>query len=890
MKTKSLTTGFIIYLISGLIAFLQGAENEPTKLPIRDASFILDTVSIANDTLKRDTLAFKTLKYQNDSLPKKRPEGSSILKDKVEYTASDSTIYSIDGKKVYLFGDATITYEDIELSAAYIEVDMEENILYAEGVKDSLGNLSGQPVFTQDGETMQATSLTYNVKTEKGFIRGLYTEQEEGYLHSESTKKDPNNYINLNKGKYTTCELEHPHFYMAISRGKVIPNKAIVAGYSYMVVEDVPLFPIMVPFGFFPTSKTRASGFIIPKFGEENQRGLYLRQGGYYFAINDYVDLGIKGDVYSKGSWLVNAQSKYKLRYKFSGNVNLAYSKIQYGEEGDVNYGNSNQYRIRWTHTQDAKARPNSNFSANVNFTSQNENRYNSTTSEDYLSNTTSSSISYRKNFANTPFSTSMNLRHSQNNKKGDVNFTLPQMTMNMSRIFPFRKKVSMGKAKWYENIGLTYAGNFENKSDGLNDTLMQQAFKEGNLGDYFNNGIKHSIPIGTSFKLFKYFSLSPKITLTDRMYFERSMLELKTTEQGNDTVVEKIENGFYNVYDLNSGSGINLETTVYGMYTFRNNWLKAIRHVAKPRISFSYTPESKYEERGYYLINPGDSTKTYSPYRYGIYGVPTNTSKGGNIGFALNNNVEMKVANKKDTVNEETKIKLLESLNFSSSYNMMADSMNWSNISMSARTTLFKVLSITMSATGDLYAFDDSLKQRVNEFHYKTNPGKPFRITSARASTGFSLNSKTLFGGGKEKDEEEREGGVDLGSADIPGVYDQYAYDYFDIPWNVNIQYALTYTNTGLKTDVTQSLSFTGDLSLTPKWKIGFRSGYDFEASDFSYTSFNLSRDLHCWVATLSLIPFGPRQSYNFAIGAKSSVLADLKYNKNKSWIDNAY
>jgi len=891
LKTKRLTSGIALYLISSLIAFSQSVDNKSIILDNQNSHFVndsidfefepkRDTLNEENSLYSKDTLAFKTLTYQQDTTSRTRPEGSSILKDNVEYNAADSTIYSIDGKKVYLFGDATIIYEDITLKAAYIEIDMEKNILYAEGVKDSLGKVTGNPVFTEGNETMNAKSLTYNVKTKKGFIKGLYTEKEDGYLHSETTKKEPDNSIDLSRGKYTTCELEEPHFYMSLSRAKVIPGKSIVAGYSYMVIEGVPLYPLMVPFGFFPTSKTRASGFLIPKFGEETNRGFYLREGGYYFAINDYVDLTVKGDAYSLGSWQVNVQSKYKLMYKFSGNVDLAYSKVLYGEVGTEGATESNQYRVRWTHTQDAKARPNSNFSANVNFVSTEENKYNSTSSEDYLTNTTSSSISYRKTFANTPFTSSMNFRHSLNNKTKDISLTLPQMTFNMNRIFPFRKKEAVGAAKWYENVGVTYAGNFENKSDGLNDTAMFRP----EMWDFFKNGINHSVPLSTSVKVLKYFNLSPGVSFTDRMYFERTMLVAveDTNKEGEleTFVVEDEQKGFYNVYDYSAN--LSLGTTVYGMYSFKGEWLKAIRHVATPSVSLGYRPDYQESRWGYYYLKPDDTTGNnyYSPYSGGIYGVP-GAGKSGTVSFSLNNNVEMKVASKNDTVNKDTKIKLLESLNFSTSYNLMADSMNWSPLNIGARTTLFKVLSIQMSANGDFYDVDKAGK-RINEFYMDNHSGHLLRITNARASTGFSLNSKNLFSESK----------TDVGkpASDVNTVYDYYGYDYFDIPWNLNVDYSLGYSNTGVKEDINQSLSFTGDFSLTPKWKIGFRSGYDFEVKDISYTSFNLSRDLHCWIATLSIIPFGARQSYNFSIGAKSSVLQDLKYNKNQSWIDNAY
>lgn len=906
MKTKSLSTAIVLLLIYSSILHSQIIEyklHNPDSIYFKQApdstanKQLLPAEKRVNDSLEVE-YELMNPGFGIDREKKETPKRPNpVFKDKVIYNATDSTLYSLDGKKVFLFGDASITYEDIELKAAYIEVDMEQNILYAEGIADSAGVLQGQPVFTQGNETMQARSLTYNVKTEKGFIKGLYTEQEEGYLHSESTKKDPSNAINLYRGKYSTCELEDPHFYLWLSKGKVIPDKAIVASFSFLVIEDIPLYPIMVPFGFFPSTKEKASGFLIPKFGEENSRGFFLREGGYYFAFNDYFDLALKGDVYSKGTWLLGAQSKYKLRYKFNGSVNLAYSKVVVGEPDLLNYHESNEYRIQWTHAQDAKARPNSNFSASVNFSSMGNQKYNSTTSEDYLTNTTSSSISYRKTFANTPFSMSMSLRHSQNTRDSIVNLTLPQMTVNMNRIFPFRSKNSTGKAKWYENIGITYTGNFENRITAHDSIVFTPQVR-----DYLKNGIKHAIPLSTSLKVMKYFNLSPSINFTDRMYFNAKYKDAVYTDEGKlDTVLIREENGFYNIYDYSYSLG--LGTTMYGMFQFKNKYLKAIRHVATPSVSMSFRPDFQQEKWGYYELDPSNTDTTrmvyYSPFSDNIGGIP-GAGKSGSISFSLNNNVEMKVANKKDTTGTDSKVKILESLNFSTSYNMLAEEFNWAPLNISARTTLFKILSINMSATGNFYALDDSTGNPINSFHFKHNPGQPFRITSARASTGLTFNSNTLFGKDKAKGTENSLGAPvgEINDLPITGNPDEhshnhteyYAYDYFKIPWNLRVDYSLSYSKPKKTAEITQTMSFSGDFSLTPLWKIGFRSGWDFKAKDFSYTSFNLSRDLHCWVATLSLIPFGQRQSYNFAIGVKASVLQDLKYNKNRSWYDNAY
>ncbi len=890
MKTNYLLIGIFLYLINCSVGLSQTVDYDNS---INDSVTVQlnDTITNILDSLyQSESRIPDSLREINKSQPpnlginvkdtatsiKPEKQKQAFITSKVEYNSNDSTIFSVDGQKVFLFGKAEVNYEDIKLTAAYIEVDMSEGIIYAEGMKDSVGNPMDEPVFIQGSDEIKAKNITYNIQTSKGYVKGLYTQQDDGYLHSSQTKIQANNHVNLHKGKYTTCDLEDPHFYLWISKGKVVPQKAIVSSFSFLVIEDVPLYPLMIPFGFFPNTKEKASGFLIPKFGEEKNRGFYLREGGYYFAFSDYADLAVKGDVYSKGSWQIGATSKYKVRYKFGGNVNLGYSKVAINQ-GLENYSESNQYRVVWSHTQDAKARPNSNFSANVNFTSMDDNRYNATNSQQYLTNTTSSSISYRKTFANTPFSMSMNLRHSQNTTNKTVNLTLPQITMNMSRVFPFRRKAAVGKKRWYEDIGITYAGNFENKSKGLHDSVM---FKN-EMWDYFNNGLNHKIPLSTSFKVLKYFNLSPSINFTDRMYFKRDIRTYMADSTGYTT---EEETGFYNLYDYSYSLG--LGTTIYGMYQYKSKWLKAIRHVATPSVSMSYRPDFSDEKYGFYV--PIDTSNQsidkngnytgpeyYNPYeKYQLYGMPS-FGKSGTVSFSLNNNLEMKVADKNDTTSTDAtkKIKLLESLNFSTSYNLIADSLNWAPISLSGRTTLFKGLSINVSASADLYGLD-SAGRRLNVYENQMS-GKPFRLTNMRLSTGYSFNSKDLFGTNNDEEDDHHHQHYD-------------GYDYFDIPWDFRVDYSYNYSKTGLEPNVNQTMSFSGNFSLTPKWKVGFRSGWDFNAKDFSYTSFNLSRDLHCWMATLNLVPFGERQSFNFTIGVKSSVLQDLKYDKNQSWQDN--
>ncbi len=874
MKTKYLITIVLLCLIIPFNALSQNVDIEE-----------LDTTTTVNSSIdtsqvmpkrQHDTLLFNLLK--SDSLPSEKGDSiqpkvkrREVLTAKVETSADDSTIFSVDRKKVFLFGNAQINYEDIVLTADYIEIDMDQGIMYAEGM-DSAGMVRGEPVFQQGGQEMKAKTITYNLKTEKGYIKGLYTEQDEGYLHSSQTKKQPDNSINLKDGKYTTCELEHPHFYLKLTRGKVVPDKAIVAGFSYMVLEDIPLYPLAIPFGFFPSTKERASGFIIPTYGEEKTRGFFLKNGGYYFAVNEHFDLALTGDIYSKGSWQVKAKSAYKVRYKYSGSFNLSYSKVIVGEPGLSDYNESNQYAIKWSHAQDAKAKPNSNFSANVNFQSSGNNRYNETNTTDRLSQQLSSSVSYRKTFAGTPFSVSANLRHNQNLTDSTMSLTLPQLTLTMSRIFPFRRSVTTGGLKWYENIGLSYTANAENKATSMHDSVLWTP----QMLDMFNYGIKHTPSLSYSFKLLNYITASPGFSFVDRMYFKRDVRDYSNYDV-DSTYSERVETGFYNLYNYSFSLGF--ATKLYGMYQYKNSRVKAIRHVLTPSVSLSYRPDFSEEHFGFYMQDTAESTGYYNPYAaYDIYGMP-GTGKSGSVSFSLANNLEMKVLSAKDTVTGEKKIKLLDALNFSTSYNMIADSLNWSPLTMSARTTLFNSMNITLSGSGDFYAID-SAGTKYNEFYFNTN-GQLFRLTRLTASTGFSLNSKNLSGNKQGSDNPDaRASSLDR--------YD--GYDYFDLPWNVSINYNFTYTKAKHTPTIVQTATLSGNFSLTDKWKIGFRTGYDLVAKEMSYTSFNLSRDLHCWMASVSIIPFGQYQSYSFSIGIKSGMLSDIKYDKNKSWIDNTY
>ncbi len=863
----------LICLIINLTVGAQTTDNDSVNAV---ANIDTTVTASAADTL---ATAADSLSVADSSATKKPKAKKNLLTTDVKTSAKDSTIFSLDGKKVFLFGDAKIEYEDIVLTAAYIEADMDQGIIYAEGVTDSTGTIQGKPVFTQGDEEMKAINITYNVNTKRGYIEKLYTEQEDGYLHSELTKKEVDNSINMLHGKFTTCELEDPHFYLELTKGKYIPDKAIIAGPSYMVMADIPL-PLVIPFGYFPITKKKTSGFLMPRVGEENNRGFFLSDGGYYFAGNDYVDFTLRGSIYSKGSWSLNGSSRYKLRYKFSGNVNVTYAKNVFSEKGLSNYNETREYRIAWSHSQDAKARPNSTFSASVNFSSSGYNKYQTTSSQDYLTNTTSSSISYQMNrIMNSPFSLSINIQHTQNTRDSSLRLTLPNFSLTMSRIQPFKRRKAVGPMRWYEDIGISYKGVFQNEVKTHIDSL----FTHGTL-EKFEYSVKHSPTLTKSFKVLKFFNLSPGASYGERWFFKRHYIEAinDTTPIDSKHYREREERGFYRVYDYSFSLGLN--TTLYGMYSYRRGPVKALRHVITPEVRYSWRPDFGQEKFGYYETDPRDpkGTRLYSP--YGNKDIP-GSGRSSSFRFSLNNKLEMKVKDESDTVKQERKVPIFEALNFSTSYNMLAEEFKWSDLRITAKTTIFKTFPIQISANGCFYAID-SLGKKIDEFEYN-HTGKPFRITNASTSYSYTLSSDKLYGKNKKKDSDEKTPVVDAEHS----MYDDSdleEYDYFDIPWSLSFSYSLTYSKPGHVSKLSQSLSFNGDFSLTPKWKVGFSSGYDFDSKQFTYTRFSLSRDLHCWAASLNLIPFGPRQSYTFNIAVKSAILQDLKYNKTKSWYDN--
>lgn len=844
------SNGLASEIIFGQNLFITAIDT--TGQPGDSIRIVYDSAGIPIDTIRNDSTQSKPL-----------------FDDLIDYNADDSVRFSIQEKKVYLYGNGFVKYLTTELRADYIELDMDKKLAMATGVPDSVGKLKGTPKFKDGGQEFESTELHYNFDTKKGYVTEIITQEGEGYIQGKTTKKMSDSVYCVKHGMYTTCdEHDHPHFGLNMSKAKMIKDKKIFVGFTNLELEGIPL-PIFIPFGFFPITKKATSGIIMPTYGEERMRGFNLRGGGYYIYINDYIDMNITGDIYTNGSWGLQYATQYRKRYKFNGNLNFTISKNYVSEKGLPDYQESSDWSVRWTHTQDGKANPYSSFSASVDMSSANNNYYNANTVDGIANQRKQSSISWSKKWPESPFSLSGSFNHSQNSRDSSIAITLPNLSLRMTQIYPFRKKGKSGEMKWYDNIGVSYSAELRNSIQTKEDKLFKSSFERD-----WSNGFKHNIPISLQFKIAKDVTFTPSLNYN-------GYLNLKTIEKiwipdtsanGGQFITRDVPGLNYS-HDYSASGSIGYTPTIYGMFMFKPGCkVVAIRHMIRPSISASYTPAIK--PLGNYKKSYFDGEKEVE---YDIHEGLTyrpNTTGGkqsGSISFSLDNNVEMKVRNDKDTTGDEEfkKVKLLESFRLSTSYNPFADSMNFSNISISARTKILNnKVDLNFSGTIDPYAIDTN-NVRYNKYH-----GKLGRLTNATISTNFSFSADN--GQNKEKKN-------DL----VGGFYDDYMD--FDVPWNISISYNFTYSRPSpyRSPTISQIVNFSGDLSLTPKWKLNFQSGYDIKNKEVTSTSFSVTRDLHCWEMTFNCMPFGQHQSYNFEIHVRSSLLRDLKLTKRDSWYD---
>lgn len=892
--------------------------------------------ALKRDTTVMDSLALAIYKHNKavddsltlDSLNRQKKNG---IDAPVEFSAKDSIIYSSSSGTAFLFGDSHVKYQNMDLTSERIYMNLDSSLVHATGaIKDSTSNRPiGRPIFTMGNDTYKSDTMAFNFKTKKGLIQQVYTEQEDGFLTSEMSKRGANGELYLQHGRYTTCDEPHPDFYLALSRAKVRPGKDVVFGPAYLVVCDVPL-PLAIPYGFFPFTKSYSSGFIMPTYGDESERGFYLRDGGYYFAISDKIDLKVLGEIFTKGSWGVSAASNYRKRYRYNGSFYANYQNSVTGEKNLPDYSKQTSFKVQWRHTQDAKANPYSTLSASVNFATSSFEQNNLTSMynpQTRTQSTRTSSVSYGTRFSslNMSINTSMNLE--QNMRDSSIAVRLPEMSINVSSVYPFKRKKMVGKEKWYEKISFSYTGRLSNSISTKEDLIMKS-----NLVRDWRNGMQHTIPVSATFNLFNYINITPSVNFTDRTYMKRIM---RSWDNDIQKEVADTTYGFYNVY--NWSMSLRAQTKLYGFYKplriFFGDKVEKIRHVVTPSISFTYAPDFGAEHYGYwrtYQKTDADgnvSLVEYSPYSGELFGTP-GKGKTGSISFDLGNNVEMKVKSDDDSTGVK-KISIIDELGLSMSYNMAADIRPWSDLNMRLRLKLTKSYTFNLNAVFASYVYEaDSVgaTPRLSEHTTYWERGKIGRFQGMSQNLSYTINNEKLSnlfkwlrgervnkkdkdqdGRGNEEDDWENETDTNIDRDLEAGKHgakkqtdkadvDEDGYMNYSMPWSLSFGYGISmredtdknkfnYSTMRYPYKFTQNLNVSGNLRISDGWNITFSSGYDFENKKISMTTASLSRDLHCFSMSCSVV-LSPYTSYNFSFRCNASTLTDaLKYDKRSGY-----
>ena len=895
--------------------------------------------SLEPDTTLMDSLALAIYRHNKaiddslrlDSLNRQRKNG---IDSPVEFSANDSLIYEAGTGMAHLFGSAQVKYQNMELQSEKIYMCLDSSLVHATGAIDTTTHqLKGTPVFKMGSDTYENDTMAFNFKTKKGLIQQVYTQQEDGYLTSELAKRGANGELYLQHGKYTTCDDPHPDFYLALSRAKVRPGKDVVFGPAYMVVCDVPI-PLAVPYGFFPFTKSYSSGFIMPTYGDETERGFYLRDGGYYFAISDMMDLKLIGEIYTKGSWGISGASNYRRRYKYSGSVYASYQNTINGEKNMPDYVKQTSFKIQWSHRQDAKANPYSNLSASVNFATSSYERNNLTSMynpQAMTQSTRTSSVSYSTGFSSIGLNISTTMNLNQNMRDSTISMTLPDLNISVSRFYPFKRKKQVGKERWYEKISMSYTGQFSNSITSKESELLDK-----NLIKDWKNGMQHSIPIQSNFTILGYLNLNPSLNITDRTYSHKVMQSWDSQAQ---TVVNDTTYGFYNVYNWNMA--LSASTKLYGTYIpsrkLFGDKIYAIRHVLTPQVSFTYAPDFSASRYGYYETyqrTNADGTVSlveYSPYAGQLYS-PPGKGKTGSISVSLSNNVEMKLHTDNDSVDFK-KVSLIDEFSLSGSYNLAATVRPLSNINTNLRLKLTKSYTFNVNAVFASYVYEaDSVGATPHESEHTTywQQGKLGRFQGMSQNLSYTIDNtkvanlfKWLRGERTDKKDKNKKNGrhddddeddYDTGTetnldTDLEAgkhgakkenagkaETDEDGYMTFSLPWSLSFGYGVTmredtdvkkfnYNSMRYPYKFTQNLNFSGNIRISDGWNISFSSGYDFESKKISMTTASLSRDLHCFNMSCSVV-LAPYTSYNFSFRCNASTLTDaLKYDKRSSY-----
>lgn len=944
MRNKS-----IIFLLSFVVVFAMASVNMPvpqgkkTK-KTKASAVVVDTLLKGQspkdsktvdknipDTTKMDSLQLAIYHHNKaiddsiraDSMMRARSNG---IDAPVKYSAEDSLVYDAESGTAYLYGNSKVDYENMKLTSDKVHMNLDKSTVRATGTIDSTaeGGIKGKPVFTMGKDEYKSDTMAFNFKSKKGLIKGIYTEQQDGFLSGEVGKRDSTGSVYLQHGRYTTCDKPHPDFYIALSRAKVRPGKDVVFGPAYLVVADVPL-PLAIPYGFFPFSKKYSSGFIMPSYGDESDRGFYLRDGGYYFAISDKWDLKLLGEIYTKGSWGVSAASNYRKRYRYSGSFLFSYQDSKTGDKGLPDFAEQESFKIQWNHRQDPKANPYSSLAASVNFatSSYERNNLNSMYNPQTLTQTTrTSSVSWSTGFSSIGLSLSATTNLAQDMRTSSIQITLPDLNISLSRFYPFKRKHLVGKERWYEKISMSYTGQLANSISTTEDKILHS-----NLIKDWKNAFQHTIPVQANFTLFNYINVTPSFNFTDRMYSKKVTRGWDNTLQKE--VVKDTTYGFHNVYNWSMNVGAS--TKLYGFWTpnrkLFGDKIQAIRHVITPQVSFSYSPNFGARRYGYYdsyqYTDASGNVKLieYSPYQDELYSVP-GKYKTEMISWDVSNNIEMKIKSDKDTTGYK-KISIIDELGASMSYNAAADYHRWSDLSMRLRLKWWKNYTFSLNAQFATYAYelDANGKPYVGN-HTEWGYGRLPRFQGMSQNFSFTLNPEKLkkwFGRKDDKDDDKVSVDSDGPDTNIESNMDddlekgKYAakkkrgniaetdddgYMSFNMPWSLTIGYGITMReNTAGRFNTktmrypykfTQTLNFSGNIRISDGWNINFSSGYDFENHAMSMTTASLSRDLHCFNMSASVV-LAPYTSYNFTFRCNAATLTDaLKYDK-RSGITNA-
>ena len=899
------------------------ARQQPSAVPFSVSDSLKDSLLLPDAT---NTRSGRGLRYDSTAIDTTAADSAKRkpgIDAPVDYECTDSLVYDAETRLVHLYGKAQVKYMDMTLNAAKITMNMNSSLVRAAGERDTAGILQDKPVYSQGSDNYHSELMAFNFKTKKGYITNVETTQGDGFMQSQHSKRAADGTLYLEHAKYTTCDAKHPHFYIALSRAKVRPGKESVFGPAYLVVADVPL-PLAVPYGFLPFNKKYSSGFIMPSYGDETSRGFYLRDGGYYFAINDYMDVKALGEIYTKGSWGLSAETNYRKRYRYNGNFYISFLRTVDGEKNMPDYAVTKSLKVQWTHSKDAKASPNTTFSARVNFASENYERSNLESMYNplaYTQSTRASSVSFSHTFPSIGLNIAGSTNLTQSLRDSSVSMTLPDLSISLNRFYPFRRKHQAGKERWYEKISMSYTGSLSNSINTKEDKLFKS-----NLVKDWRNGMQHRIPIDATFQVFKYINISPQFSLRDIMYTNRVMRSWDETTQKE---VADTTYGFYNLYDWSLG--ISANTTLYGFY---KPWRKlfgdkiiAVRHVFKPSVSFSYAPDFTSSHYGYQRTyvktdaNGEVSTVTYSPYSGGIYSYPSGT-KQGMITMSVSNNVEMKVKSDRDTTGER-KISIIDELYGALSYNMAAETRPWSNLNTRIRLKLTKNYTFSMAAVFATYAYAFDKNGRVvtsdrTEWSY----GRFGRFQGMSQNLSYTFNNETLsklFSRRSDRstasnDETDTDTDTDAEDANIDpdlrnakkggkqkkqkAKVDEDGYLRFSLPWSFTVSYGISMAEDRSKQinvrrmrypySFTQTMNFSGYLRIAEGWNISFTSGYDFNYHELSMTTASVSRDLHCFEMSCSVV-LRPYSSFNFTFRARANELADaLKWDKRSSYSSN--